>query len=125
MSISKILVVDDEPDFAQLLALDIKKRGYQTILAGNGEEALAKIKTERPQLVIFDIKMPRMDGYTFVKAVRKDPVSSAIPLIALTSYDMKDIFAMEGVTHYFMKSVKMEDLFQALEKLLPVNQDTA
>ena len=122
MSIYKILIVDDEADLAHLLAIALRKKGYQTVWAGNGEEGLAKIKSERPHLVIFDIKMPRMDGYTFVRAVRKDTASAAIPLIALTSYDMKDIFAMEGVNHYFMKTAPTEDLFQVLEKLLPINQ---
>ena len=125
MSVYKILIVDDEPDLAHLLAIALKKKVYQTVLAGNGEEGLAKIKSEQPHLVIFDIKMPRMDGYTFVRAVRKDAASAAIPLIALTSYDMKDIFAMEGVNYYFMKAVQMDELFQALEKLLPANQEAS
>lgn len=125
MSIYKILIVDDEADLAHLLAVAIRKKGYETVLAGNGEEALAKIKSERPHLVIFDIKMPRMDGYTFVRALRKDAESAAIPLIALTSYDMKDIFAMEGVNHYFMKTAPMDELFLALGKLLPANQDVS
>lgn len=125
MSVYKILIVDDEPDLARLLAIALRKKGYETVLAGNGEEGLAKIKSERPHLVIFDIKMPRMDGYTFVRAVRKDAESAAIPLIALTSYDMKDIFAMEGVNHYFMKAVQMDDLFLALEKLLPAKQEAS
>jgi|SRR3989338_4439361 len=125
MSIYKILIVDDEADLAHLLAIALRKKGYQTVWAGNGEEGLAKIKSERPHLVIFDIKMPRMDGYTFVRAVRKDTASAAIPLIALTSYDMKDIFAMEGVNHYFMKTAPMDDLFLALKKLLSANQEAS
>ncbi len=118
MPIAKILIVDDEADFAQLLAFDFKKRGYQVVLASNGEEGLAKIKSEQPQVVIFDIKMPRMDGYTFVRAVKKDAAFAALPLIALTSYDMKDMFEIEGVNHYFMKAAKMDGLFDALAKLV-------
>ena len=114
MAGEKILVIDDESDFALLLSIDIKKRGYQVVLAGNGEEGLSKVKTEKPALVIFDIKMPKMDGYTFVKTIKKDPELSKIPLIALTSYQLKDMFEIEGVKDYFMKAAKMEGLFETI-----------
>lgn len=119
MAGGKILIVDDEADFAQLLAFDLKKRGYQVATASNGEEGLAKIKTEKPGLVLFDIKMPKMDGYTFVKAVRKDPATAALPMMALTSYEpMRDMFEMEGVNGYFVKAARMDGLFEAIAKHL-------
>ena len=118
MAGGKILIVDDEIDFAQLLVFDIKKRGYEVITATNGEEGLAKIRSEKPRLIIFDIKMPKMDGYTFVKHIKKDPELSSIPLIALTSYDMKDMFEIEGVRDYFLKSPKMDSLFDTIARYL-------
>jgi two-component system alkaline phosphatase synthesis response regulator PhoP len=114
MTQKRILLVDDEPDLAQLLAYDLKKRGYAVILARDGEEGLAKAEAEKPDLVIFDIKMPKIDGYTFVKTIRKNAALAGIPLIALTSYDMKDIFEIEGVKDYFLKAPKMDGLFSAL-----------
>ncbi len=116
MAGEKILLIDDETDFIQLLALDIKKKGYQVVTAGNGEEGLEKARSEKPDVIIFDIKMPKMDGYTFVRYIRKDPDLSPIPLIALTSYDMRDVFEMEGVNDYFLKSEKVDVLFEAIAR---------
>ncbi|HNV86520.1 MAG TPA: response regulator [Candidatus Omnitrophota bacterium] len=115
----KILIVDDEADFAQLLMFDMKKRGYEVALAGDGEEGMQKIGQFKPDLIVFDIKMPKMDGYTFVKNVKKDPETKNLPMIALTSFEpMRDIFEMEGVGDYFVKSAKMEQLFATIGKYL-------
>ena len=66
-----------------------------------------------------DIQMPKMDGYTFVRRIRRDPETKHIPVVVLTSYEpMKDMFEVEGVKDYFLKSVNMEGLFKAIEKNL-------
>ena len=117
MSSNKILIVDDDQDFSQLLAFDLKKQGYQVVSAGNGEEGLEKAKTEKPALIILDIKMPKMDGYTFVRRLKKDQDTKDTPLIVLTSYEpMKDMFQLEGVQDYVVKSVHMEGLLSKIEK---------
>jgi CheY-like chemotaxis protein len=119
MSGKKLLLVDDDQDFAQLLEFDFKKRGYQVVTANNGEEGLAKAASEKPNLIVLDIKMPKMDGYTFVRRLKKDPDTKDVPLIVLTSYEpMKDMFQLEGVTDYFVKSANMENLMKAVEKHL-------
>jgi twitching motility two-component system response regulator PilH len=119
MSNPKILIVDDDPDFKQLLAFDLRKSGYAVVLANDGEEGLQKAAKEKPDLILCDIKMPRMDGYTFVRHLKKDPETSSIPLIVLTSYEpMKDMFQMEGVSDYYVKSVDTEGLFQTIKKHL-------
>jgi CheY-like chemotaxis protein len=119
MAGEKLLVVDDDQDFAQLLEFDLKKHGYQVATAFNGEEGLEKVDKEKPGLIILDIKMPKMDGYTFVRRIKKNPETKNIPLIVLTSYEpMKDMFQMEGVNDYFVKSVNMEGLIKTIEKNL-------
>ena len=119
MSGEKILLVDDDQDFAQLLEFDLRKKGYNVARAGNGEEGLEKVKTENPGLIILDIKMPKMDGYTFVRRLKKEPDSKDIPVIVLTSYEpMKDMFQLEGVSDYFVKSANMEALLKVVEKYL-------
>ena len=113
----KILFVDDDQDFLQLLEYDFKKKGYQVITAPNGEEGLAIAASQKPALIILDIKMPKMDGYTFVRRLKKDSDMKDIPLIVLTSYEpMKDMFQLEGVSDYFVKSANMENLIKAVEK---------
>ncbi len=116
----KILIVDDDPVFAGLIAREIKKLGYTVIEAGDGEEGLEKISAEQPGLVIFDVKMPRMDGYAFFRRLIKDPETRDLPLIALTSLDlMQDMFHMEGLKEYFIKSDKMGKLLEAVTRYLP------
>ena len=115
----KILLVDDDQDFAQLLEFDLRKKGYQVVRAGNGEEGLEKVKSEKPALIVLDIKMPKMDGYTFVRRLKKDDGTKNIPLIVLTSYEpMKDMFQLEGVSDYFVKSANMDNLMKTVEKYL-------
>ena len=115
----KILPVDDDQDFAQLLEFDRCKKGYQVVRAANGEEGLQKVKTEKPALIILDIKMPKMDGYTFVRRLKKEPESKDLPMIVLTSYEpMKDMFQLEGISDYFVKSANMEALLKVVEKYL-------
>ncbi len=117
MSGKKILVVDDDADFSQLLQFDLKKNGYTVVGACNGEEGLVKAASEKPDLIVLDIKMPKMDGYTFVRKLKKDLDMKSIPLIVLTSYEpMKDMFQLEGVNDYFVKSANMEGLLTAIKK---------
>lgn len=119
MANPKILLVDDDPDFKQLLSFDLKKNGYDVVMAGDGEEGLAKADKEKPDLILLDIKMPRMDGYTFVRHLKKSEATASIPLIVLTSYEpMKDMFQMEGVNDYYVKSVDTEGLFTTIKKHL-------
>ena len=119
MSGNKVLIVDDDQDFSQLLAFDLKKKGYAVVSAGNGEEGLEKVKTEKPDLIVLDIKMPKMDGYTFVRRLKKDQQMKDTPLIVLTSYEpMKDMFELEGVKDYFVKSVDMQGLMKAIDSYL-------
>ena len=119
MAGNKIRVVDDDQDFVQLLEFDLKKKGYQVVTAFNGEEGLERVAQEKPELIVCDIKMPKMDGYTFVRRLKKKPETKDIPLIILTSYEpMKDMFELEGVKDYFVKSVNMDGLLEAIAKNL-------
>lgn len=119
MAAGKILIVDDDHDFAQLMEFDLKKKGYAVVKACNGEEGLEVALREKPDLIMMDIKMPKVDGYTLVRRLKKDTETQNIPLIVLTSYEpMKDMFEMEGVNDYFVKSVNMDGLLRTIEKLL-------
>ena len=116
---NKVLIVDDDQDFSQLLAFDLKKKGYTVVSACNGEEGLEKVKLEKPDLIVLDIKMPKMDGYTFVRRLKKDDENKDIPVVVLTSYEpMKDMFQLEGVKDYFVKSVDMQGLMKAIDAYL-------
>jgi two-component system, OmpR family, response regulator VicR len=78
----KILVVDDEMPIAEILKYNLEEEGYHVIVAFNGEEALQKVATEKPDLVILDIMMPQKDGYTACREIRQ---KSSIPIIMVTA----------------------------------------
>jgi DNA-binding response OmpR family regulator len=79
---SRILVVDDEPLYVHLLQVNLKAEGYEVITGNNGEEALEKVSSQHPDLVILDIMMPRLDGITTCERVRQ---FSNVPIIMLTA----------------------------------------
>jgi DNA-binding response OmpR family regulator len=83
----KILVVDDDPDILDALTMILESKGYQAITARDGIEALASLKAEKPDLMILDLLMPKMDGFAVLKELR-DPKWSefgATPILILTS----------------------------------------
>ena len=119
MAGQKILIIDDNQDFVRLLEVNLSKRGYQVVTAANGAEGLKKVETEKPQLILLDIKMPEMDGFTFVRLLKKDEKIQKIPVVVLTGYEpMRDMFRFEGVEDYFLKTDDTKDLLKAIEKIL-------
>lgn len=84
---TKILIVDDDPDILVAIGAVLEARNYQVVTAGDGEEGLAKLKEERPDLMILDLLMPRKDGFAVCKEL-KDPRWSKygnVPILILTS----------------------------------------
>jgi two-component system cell cycle response regulator DivK len=87
MSKSKcILVVEDQEDNRRILRDLFASAGYNLIEAESGEEALAALAAQRPDLILMDIQLPVMDGYEATRRIRSDPALNAIPIIAVTSY---------------------------------------
>lgn len=114
---SKILVIDDEPDIIKVLTSRLQANNYEVVTAANGEEGLEKLKNENPDLIILDILMPQMDGYTFVKRLKK--TGREVPIIVLTAKQgMKDLFAIEGITDYVVKPFNADELLKKIEKNL-------
>ena len=119
MSKDKILIVDDEPDFAQLLKKRLEINGYEVIIAVNGNEGLEKIKIERPDVVLLDILMPEKDGYTMLREMRDDELIKNTPVIMLTARPyMQDLFAIEGINDYLIKPVDDNDLLLRIKLVL-------
>jgi two-component system cell cycle response regulator DivK len=87
MSMSKrILVVEDQPDSRQIIRDMLAGTDYEITEAENGEAALAAIAEQRPDLILMDIQLPIMDGYTATNQIKADPALRSIPIIAVTSY---------------------------------------
>jgi two-component system cell cycle response regulator DivK len=81
-----ILVVEDQEDNRRILRDLLTNAGYEIIEAENGEEALAVVARERPDLILMDIQLPLLDGYEVTRRIKADPALRAIPIIAVTSY---------------------------------------
>jgi len=77
----KILIVDDEIQFIKMVQMRLEANGYEVITANDGEEGLEKARSENPDLIILDIMMPVMDGYTMLKELRGDEQNKGIPVI--------------------------------------------
>jgi len=82
----RILVVEDQEDNRQILRDLLGHSGYELMEAENGEEALAAIAKQRPDLILMDIQLPVMDGYEVTRRLKNDPSLKSIPIIVVTSY---------------------------------------
>lgn len=85
MANEKILVVDDEKDIGRLLELTLTRTGYQVRRAFDGEEALTQVEQERPDLILLDVMMPKLDGLQTCQRLKADPTTANIPIIMLTA----------------------------------------
>lgn len=86
IEIRKVLLAEDEEDIQKVARMSLQFQGrWEVIVAGNGEECLAKVSTERPDLILLDAMMPRMDGYETCRRLKADPATRDIPVIFLTA----------------------------------------
>ena len=117
-----ILVVEDVPNILELLDVTLRFKGYPVVTAGNGEEALQIVPQEKPALVITDIMMPKMDGYTLAFNLRRNPESSQIPIIFLSATYVTPedkAFAMSlGAVRFMEKPVDTEDFLLTVAEVL-------
>ena len=82
----RILVVEDQEDNRQIIRDMLAGTNYEIIEAENGEEALAAVAKQRPDLILMDVQLPIMDGYEAARRIKADPALRSIPIIAVTSY---------------------------------------
>jgi len=102
----KILAVDDEKAIVRLVQVNLEREGYEVVTAYDGREALEKVASERPDLVVLDVMMPYMDGFEVLQQLKKDPNTRDIPVIMLTAKAQDaDVFRgwQSGVDCYLTK----------------------
>ncbi|TAK30604.1 MAG: response regulator transcription factor [Chloroflexota bacterium] len=128
---ARILLVDDDPDLQIAMGAVLQSRNYTVISARDGEEALSKLRTESPDLMILDLMMPRMDGFSVLKEL-KDPRwddCRGVPVIVLTSvkedagrrrYELETALSMD-VDDYVEKPI---DPFVLLSRIQPFLRQT-
>lgn len=117
----KILVVDDEEHIRRILKFQLEKKGYTVIVAENGEVALQLVRREAPHLVILDLMMPKIDGFTVCNRIRENFQTSQIPVIMLTARsDLPDkLKGLEGgANDYLIKPYSPQELFLRVKNVL-------
>jgi len=115
----KILVIDDDPGLIKMVQSYLTAHSYQVVSATDGDEGIEKVKTEKPDLIMLDVQMPKMNGYTFVHECKKISANFDIPIIVLTAKQgMAEIFKVEGVKEYMTKPFAMEKLLEHVKKYI-------
>lgn len=116
---ARILVIDDDATTTTLLSAKLSEQGHSVMTASDGNEGLEKYKTFRPDIIILDIVMPRMDGHTFVYKFKEIGSIRETPIIVLTSHDARQgIFEIHGINDYIVKPFRMGDLLRKIDRRL-------
>ncbi|MBI3314326.1 MAG: response regulator [Candidatus Omnitrophica bacterium] len=114
-----ILVVDDEPIVVEIIRRKLEESGFEVMVAYNGQEALAYFKKKIPHLILLDVQMPEMDGYTFIMEKNKVPGYESIPVIVTTAHnEMEPLFKRHGVRAYLLKPLKLQELLDKVTEVL-------
>ena len=116
----KILVVDDERHIVRLVQVNLERAGYQVVSAFDGKEALKKVESEKPQLLVLDVMMPHMDGFEVLKRLRANAATKDIPVIMLTAKAQDaDVFRgwASGVDCYLTKPFNPMELLTFVKRI--------
>ena len=122
---SRILVVDDDPDFVEIIRTILLKEKYEVDTAANGDQALEKVRTEKPDLIILDIMMSTiLDGVSVSQELREDPELRKIPLVmvsSIASTEHAEVFPTDEYLHvdrWLSKPVQPQDLLAAVRRFV-------
>ena len=117
----RILVVDDNVDSRELVVKVLRNRGYQTFEAVDGEDALEKVVAERPDLILMDRSLPKIDGYEVTRRLKRQEGLKNIPIVALTAHAMKgdrEKAIEAGCEGYISKPINVRELPDLVEAYL-------
>jgi adenylate cyclase len=122
---ARILVVDDTPANVKLLSDLLTYKGYEVVTATSGAEALEKVETGQPDLVLLDVLMPGMNGYEVCRAIRRNPTTEILPIVMVTSLDPAEerIIGLEaGADDFLAKPVDEQELLVRVRSLLRIKE---
>jgi two-component system, cell cycle response regulator len=123
----RILLVDDNPNLLQLMVHSFQLLGdYEVITAENGIEGLERVQEAHPDCIVIDVKMPGLNGYQLVRALRGDPATTYIPLIMLTAMvQEKDRYEglASGADRYLVKPIKPLALVTAIQEAIRISEE--
>jgi two-component system, OmpR family, alkaline phosphatase synthesis response regulator PhoP len=120
-----ILAVDDERSIVRLVQVNLERHGYEVVTAFDGREALEKIAEARPDMLVIDVMMPYMDGFTVLQELRKDPATRELPVIMLTAKAMdNDVFTgyKLGADCYLTKPFNPNELLNFVRRIFEAQE---
>ncbi|HMD89920.1 MAG TPA: response regulator [Anaerolineaceae bacterium] len=118
---AKILIAEDERDIRDLIAFTLRFAGHDVVAVGDGQEAVEVVASEMPDLILMDVRMPRMTGYEACQKIKADPKVSHIPVVFLSAkgQDAEIRTGLDsGATEYLLKPFAPSDLSQRVNELL-------
>lgn len=121
MTEAPILVVDGDPDLVDIIRTYLEARGYRVETASDGVEALARLETVHPAVVLLDVMMPRMDGWEVARVIRDHPQMTDVRVVMLTArgeFADKQEGLRSGADDYIVKPVRLEELVACVERNL-------
>ena len=123
-----ILLVEDHQEIWDFLSRRLKRRGYEVVVAQDGQEGLDKARADKPDLLLLDMNLPVMDGWTVAKELKADESTKRIPIIALTAHAMsgdRDKAIAAGCDDYHAKPVDFSQLLNQIESALTSRSATS
>jgi CheY-like chemotaxis protein len=117
----KILLIEDNEMNRDMLSRRLLRRGYEVVVAVDGQEGVTKARAEAPALVLMDMSLPVLDGWEATRALRADPATRSIPVIALTAHAMagdREKALAAGCDDFDTKPIELERLLGKIEALL-------
>ncbi len=118
---TKILYVEDNEDNVYMLTRRLKRRGFEVVVAGDGQEGIEMVRSESPALVLMDLSLPVLNGWEATRRLKAAPETRDIPVIALTAHAMADDrekAILAGCDDYETKPIEIERLLYKIEHLL-------
>ena len=118
---AKIVIAEDEPDIRELIAFTLRFAGYEVITGSNGEEGYELTKKERPDLAMFDVRMPKMTGYDACKKIKADPEIAHTPVIFLSAKGQENEIEQglaAGAEEYLLKPFAPDQLTERVKAVL-------
>lgn len=117
-----VLVVEDEPAIRGLLSLTLEAESYQVATAEDGQEALRAIRAEKPDAILLDLALPRMDGSALIDSLDRDRETSGIPIVTMSAIHRWNAVGERGVKAFLSKPFDVETLLVVLEDALKSNR---
>ena len=116
-----VLIIDDSPTELHLFQNMLDKAGFDTLVADSGEEGIRQALTSRPDIILMDVVMPGMNGFQATRKLTRDPATSSIPVIMITTKDQETdkIWGMrQGAVEYLVKPISDKDLVAKINSVM-------